>query len=563
MTGKAAVWLAACLIPLQAQRVILVSFDALGAQTLFEDPVAAELTVLQDSARRGASSPGVQTAFPSTTANSHAAIWTGCYGDVNHITANNPPVLPRAEHTFAERTNGFRAEQLAAEAIWVTAAKAGIRSVAHQPTQGYPFTQFNAAPGAVVVNGYQTKQIAPHALWTPANGRRQVDGSYLFEHGPATFRVKRAEGALEISEQVSGATVRAQAWPVETEAPRERPLARRFSEGLPVAKPAPAVLYFRLFSLTEDDFRLYVTAWQELAHSEPLGAIFQEAGGFIGNGPSSLLSSGKLKEEEYLEAVELVTRQLVRHAQWLDRRFQPRFLQSYLPFPDEFDHEWLPASRAGSARHQAWRRWGFTVINRAAQEYRRLAGQGDYVLWVSDHGMAAVDRTVAVGRLLKEAGLEGKVNYLYNSLLVNTVDWRGGTLSAEERDEVLEQARLALSVVPVFTKFYRPEEYRGRYGIGGPAGGDLYFDLAPGYSASARGDGAVVVAAKPRGVHGFSPERADMKSICIVTGPGIAAGRRLDGMRSVDIAPLVAHLLGIEPPPTVQGRSPLDVRSIR
>ncbi|MBI4891822.1 MAG: alkaline phosphatase family protein [Acidobacteria bacterium] len=562
MTGFVAALLAACVIPLQAQRVILVSFDGLGAQTLFEDP-AAELSELKESVRRGASSPGVQTAFPSTTANSHAAIWTGCYGDINYITANNPPALPRAGHTFAERVNGFRAEQLNAEAIWVTAAKAGVRAVAHQPTQGYPFTRFNAAPSAVVMNGYQTKLVAPHALWTPANGRRQGDGSYLFQHGPATFRVRRIQGGVEVAEQAGGAAVRVPALPAENEPPRERPLARRFSEGLFVAAPAPAVLYFRLFTQSEGDFRLYVTAWQELACSEPVGAIFQQAGGFLGNGPSALLTSGKLTEEEYLEAVELVTRQMVRHAEWLDRKFQPRLLQSYLPFPDEFDHEWLPASREGSARHQAWRRWGFMAINRAAAEYRRLAGKEDYLLWVSDHGMAAVDHAVAVGRILKDAGLEGKANYLYNSILVNTAEWRGGTVSGEERRQVLEQARSALAAVPAFTRFYAPEDSGSRFGIGGPAGGDLYFDLAPGYAASSRGDGEVIVSTKARGVHGFSPERADMKSICIVEGPQIAAGTQLNGMRAIDIAPLVAQLLGIEPPPTAQGRAPLGVRSRR
>lgn len=538
------------------QRVVMVSFDGLGQQILTQDPVAAELKVLKDSMRRGASAAGMQPAFPSTTANSHAALWTGCYGDANHITANSPPALPRAGHTSLERANGFRATQLAAEAIWVTAAKAGVRAVAHQPTQGFPFTPMNSAPGAVVVNGYQTEMLAPHALWTEAGGEKQADGTLLFRHGPAAFRVRRQGDGLTITDVASRAAVTVRAAPLEAEPPQKRPLARRFSAGLFLSHPKPAVLYFRLFSLTAEGFRLYVTPWHELGMSVPAEEIFQDAGGFIGNGPHALLTAGRISAVEYLEAMELVVRQLTRHAAWLNQRFRPRFLQSYLPFPDEIDHEWLPAARAGSAEHQRWRRWGYITVNRGAAGFARLAGKGDFLLWVSDHGMAPVDKYVAVGKVLKDAGLDGSASYLYNSILVNTADWKRGTVSLGERSAVVERVRQALDDVPAFTAFFTPEEHGARFGIGGPAGGDLYFDLAPGYAASARATGPLIESVKPRGVHGFLPTREDMQAICILSGPGVAPGTNWPRIRSVDIAPLVADLLGIAPPKGAQGRSP-------
>ena len=548
---------------ISAQRVVMVSFDGLGYQTFTKDPVAAELTVLRDTSRRGVTAEGMQAAFPSTTANSHAALWTGCYGDANHITANAPPVLPRAGHTSLERGNGFRATQLASETIWVTAAKAGLPAVAHQPTQGFPFTPMNSAPGAVVVNGYQTEMLAPHALWTQAGGAKQADGSWVFRHGPAAFRVERLKSGLRITEQSSRASVTVRAEPLEAEPPRRRALARRFSAGLHVAGPKPAVLYFRLFSLTAGDFRLYVTPWHELGMSVPAPEIFQAAGGFIGNGPHALLAGGKISEEEYLEAMELVIRQLTRHAAWLDRRFHPRFLQSYLPFPDEIDHEWLPAARAGSAAHQRWRRWGYIAVDRGAAEFAKLAGKSDYLLWVSDHGMAPVDKSVAVGKVLKDAGLDGSASYLYNSILVNTADWKGGSVPLENRAAVVEQARRALSAVPAITEFFTPEQHGAQYGIGGPAGGDLYFDLAPGYAASPRTTGALIETFKPRGVHGFLPAREDMQAICILAGPGVAPASRWPRIRSVDVAPLIADLLGIAPAAGTQGVSPRRARAGR
>jgi len=549
-------------LPLGAQRLVLVSFDGLGAQTFFEDPVAEELAVLKETARRGAAASGVQPAFPSTTANSHAALWTGCYGDVNHITANAPPLLPRAEHTAAERGNGFRAEQLAAETFWVAAARAGIPSVAHQPTQGYPLTRFNSASGAVVVNGYQTKLLAPHALWTPAAGRRMPDGSYLFEHGPATFRVIPGKKSVRVMLASGKRQVNVPYAPVETEPPRRRALARRFSEPLVLDSPAPTALYFRLFAMGENGFRLYVTPWHELGSSVPLGRIFQEAGGFIGNGPTALLDKRLISEAEYLEAMELVIRQMTRHALWLERKFRPRLMQSYLPFPDEVDHMWLPAARAGDAQAREWRRWAYIAINRGAAEFARLAGgKDDYLLWVSDHGMAPVSRLVSVPAALRQAGLDGRAVYLYHSILVNTTEWKGGAVPASGRAQVVEEARRALAAVPGIAAFFTPEEDGERFGIGGPAGGDLYFDFAPGYGASAREADSVAADVRPRGMHGFLPSRRDMQAILVMRGPRIAPGTQLGEIRIIDIAPLVAELLGFPAPPTFRGRAPLAIAS--
>ncbi|MCS7044547.1 MAG: alkaline phosphatase family protein [Bryobacteraceae bacterium] len=544
-------------LPAGAQRLVLVSFDGLGAETFFEDPVAAELTVLKAAAQRGAASLGVQPAFPSTTANSHAALWTGCYGDVNGISANSPPVLPRAEHAATERGNGFRAEQLAAETFWVAAARAGITAVAHQPTQGYPFTRFNSAPGAVVVNGYQTRLLAPHALWTPAAGRRMPDGSYLFEHGPATFRVVIRKGSVRISHTASGRTVEAGFAPAEKDPPRHRALARHFSPPLPVDAPAPAALYFRLFELGKESFRLYVTPWHELGSSVPLEGIFREAGGFIGNGPTALLDKGLLTAPEYLEAMELVIRQLTRHAAWLEKRFRPRLMQSYLPFPDEIDHMWLPAARAGDPQAQAWRRWGYIAVDRGAQEFSRLAGKGDYLLWVSDHGMAPVSKFVSVPAALRRSGLDGKAVYLYHSILVNTADWKQGVVPLPERAAVVEQARRALAAVPGITAFFTPDQDGPLYGIGGPAGGDLYFDFAPGHGPAGRAQAEVIAEGPARGMHGFLPTRRDMQAILVMTGPRIAAGSTLPQIRIIDIAPMIAQLLGFPAPPTFRGRPPV------
>jgi type I phosphodiesterase/nucleotide pyrophosphatase len=116
-------------------------------------------------ALRGLTAQGVIPHFPSTAAKPHVALFTGAYGNVNGISANSNPVAPRASPTFLERSVGFRSAGLTAESLWAAAARQGVKTVAYQVTQAYPFIPLNTAPSApvppVVVNGCQTSSIAP------------------------------------------------------------------------------------------------------------------------------------------------------------------------------------------------------------------------------------------------------------------------------------------------------------------------------------------------------------------------------------------------------------------
>ncbi|MBI1876033.1 MAG: hypothetical protein HYS05_19380 [Acidobacteria bacterium] len=60
------------------------------------------------------------------------------------------------------------------------------------------------------------------------------------------------------------------------------------------------------------------------------------------------------------------------------------------------------------------------------------------------------------------------------------------------------------------------------------------------------------------GVHGMFPTRRKLQAIFYAAGPGVAAGRRLGVVRSVDVGPTVAALLGIPPPANATGR-PLPI----
>lgn len=60
------------------------------------------------------------------------------------------------------------------------------------------------------------------------------------------------------------------------------------------------------------------------------------------------------------------------------------------------------------------------------------------------------------------------------------------------------------------------------------------------------------------GAHGYDPELWRMSAIFHAAGPDVGKGT-LTQVHSIDIAPTIAHLLGVPPAPTVQGRV-IDLR---
>ncbi|HET8674330.1 MAG TPA: alkaline phosphatase family protein [Blastocatellia bacterium] len=614
-------------------KVILVSLDGLAYHMWERDTAVRGAKTLRSIAARGVMARGVQQAFPTITPAGHAALWTGAFGDVSGIITSGNPILPRSEHTAFERKSGYDADLLRAEPIWVAAARQGVKVVAHQATQNYPFVDQTTAPGAatppILVSGYGPGNIerdgvirpsnvtpADPTEWKPALPRSSLPvRAFKWSIRNITFygamvaeqTAARGYTAIFIAADPRGARVRVQPHPTETVPPARRELARYFSQGLQLTagrKNVPTVAYFRLFELARDggDFLIYQPYIHELAlydgtvtSMKTIEAALKEAGGFIGNGPGYLYEDGKLgkqvygggdgtAERRYLEGMELVIRQLNRLTAWFDKRYAPRLLVDYCPYPDEMDHTWYGLVRPDvtgispevARRMQEFRRWGYAAIDTRVALLNSLAGPRGHIIFVSDHGMSPIKKEVSVNIALREAGLlvtnsnnqidtkRTEAVHLKSCILVNTTDWKDGIVPVEKRKEVVDRAEKALGSVrdpetnqPVFTAFFRPEDYQQKLGIGGPAGGDLYFELAPGYTASDRVTGETVTTLKvPDATHGFLSTRPEMLASFIARGPRLPRGARIATIRSIDVAPLVADLLGIRPPAQSRGKSP-------
>ena len=586
-------------------RVFMLSLDGMGYQRLTEDPVAAEIPTLTALLKSGARAEGLSPAFPASTANSHAALWTGAYAGRNGILYNSTPRLPRSEHSYAERVVGYLSESLTAEPIWLTAARQGVPVVAHQVTQIVPFLPHTIGdrpmPNLVAVNGFQSKTFARWRTVRPVDAdvrtiscgqlpartrgaTRCVEWSLGRDAGDRRLRAALLADRMVVAEAAGTAAVEVVRRATETAPPKRRALARYWSPPLPVAALPDGVaasLTFRLFELNEarGTFLLAqspLTA-SAVATTDPSLAtsLVAETGPMVGNGaggsytdgsfgPPAFAGGGGEAERRYLETLELVVRQQIAQSAWLFRRRQPRLHISYLSTADEVDHAWYGLDRTGVAPFRELRRWAYMAIEQAVQAFTSLATPRDHIVITSDHGMAAVTRLIAVDRLLDAAGLRPIASSVHSCIVLNTTDRKDGTIVPADRDVAVGRVRRALGELrtaagtPAVARIYSTRDEMYGLGHDGPGGADLCFDPVPGVGiGESELDALVADVYPPRGEHGLDPSRPDMKAILLVKGPRVGAGQNFGPLRSIAVAPLVADLLGVQPPRDATGVSPL------
>jgi predicted AlkP superfamily phosphohydrolase/phosphomutase len=145
--------------------------------------------------------------------------------------------------------------------------------------------------------------------------------------------------------------------------------------------------------------------------------------------------------------------------------------------------------------------------------------------------------------------------------LINRASRPGGIVRPEEEEDVRRRLVAALEALrdpetkqPLVTQIIDPRENNPELGLGGPQGGDLYFDLARGYYPSSELRGELVSPEQPRGEHLLDPARPEMQAAFAIAGPGVVAGTAIGPIRQIDVAPTLCALLGIDPPAQATGR---------
>lgn len=359
-------------------------------------------------------------------------------------------------------------------------------------------------------------------------------------------------------------------------------------------------LYFRLFSLaadgsgielyqrsvfglrgTEDEreTRRYLDAYGGF-HDDAFGAYQR---GVLG--PPAWEGGDGEAERRMLEIVRLDYEFLARGTRYALKRWSPDLLLHYTPLPDSAGHVWMGVLDPSSPTHDAalaaqlWPYYAevLTLADAWLGDILNAVDAHTAVVLVSDHGMEGTGWVFHPNTVLENAGLlrrtpAGEVDLARTLVLappgsgffltVNDARRPAGAVAPADRAATIERARHALLSAtdprtgqPIVTAVFAAAELPGM-GIGGPAGGDLYIDLARGlYPTPALSERVIEAVPSPIGMgsHGFFPHRRSMHAIFYMWGAGVARGACIGPMTQVDVYPTVARLLDIPIPPYVKG----------
>src|SRR5262249_30166297 len=144
---------------------------------------SASTPALWSMFRTAACADGARPPFVSVTPSGHAAIWTGAYSNVNGIAAIANGALPLASTTILESTDGYRAPQLSAEPIWLSAARQGKRVFSHMATQS------PRPPGYPVVNKWSESLDRARASAAASNQRPELAAVNIYNESVSEARV--------------------------------------------------------------------------------------------------------------------------------------------------------------------------------------------------------------------------------------------------------------------------------------------------------------------------------------------------------------------------------------
>ena len=176
-------------------------------------------------------------------------------------------------------------------------------------------------------------------------------------------------------------------------------------------------------------------------------------------------------------------------------------------------------------------------------------GDQVYVVVVSDHGMAAIDpeRQVVLPEIAGLRGVRRVSNGPVVSLYLDGDDERGRQI----RDDVNTGTTLA-------TAYLRRDVPEHLHYRAHPRIGDVVVIPEEGASVRFRSDSA-----PPLGMHGWDPTLVSMHGIFLIRGPGLSPGQHIGPFESVDIYPLLAQVLGLNPPSDLDGHPGLLERLLK
>jgi predicted AlkP superfamily pyrophosphatase or phosphodiesterase len=241
---------------------------------------------------------------------------------------------------------------------------------------------------------------------------------------------------------------------------------------------------------------------------------------------------------------------LGRYTEWLIEKKHPALLTLHLSSLDHIQHQTGPFSPEDIAVLESID----ATIGKIRATAEKVAPGQAYIAVVSDHGFVRTEAQLNLFPLFIEAKLitvndKGKIT-----------DWKampwvtGGSAAIVLKNPgdsaTLSQVRELLATVASdpangIDRILEAEELHKR---GGYPTASFFVGLKPGWRTGSALDGPVLSKLKVGGTHGAMPDLPDLHASFFLIGPGVPAGKSLGTMDMRDVAPTLAHEIGLALP---------------
>jgi predicted AlkP superfamily phosphohydrolase/phosphomutase len=280
--------------------------------------------------------------------------------------------------------------------------------------------------------------------------------------------------------------------------------------------------------------------------------------------------------DTFIEQGERLDRYLDRMAEWVLAEEDADLILAYHSSLDVYLHnglitdrlQWAYSPGRAFAANEGLKRMGRSIDRSVASLWRALDPERDALVVVSDHGQIPIFEIVRPNRALADAGLVrtieeggrlriapdtpmvavtgGAFFHLYLNLAGREP---GGVVSMAEAPELLRRAAGVLADLevegrPAVEKILSRDE-AASVGLDSPSSGDLVVFLNPGFAASGDLRGPALEPSRYYGQHGFLASHEEMCGVLFARGSGIKK-TRLGEVAATDVAPMIGRWLGFE-----------------
>ncbi|MFC0213476.1 alkaline phosphatase family protein [Paenibacillus chartarius] len=240
-------------------------------------------------------------------------------------------------------------------------------------------------------------------------------------------------------------------------------------------------------------------------------------------------------------------------AKYTIRIHRPNLLQLHYLLPDSLQHDY------GIRSKEAY--WSLEYVDERIGDVLKALEDNDLhdmtdVFVVSDHGFVDTTKTFYPNVLFRQKGWFNTEQPGRSQVIAVSNGGSGFVYVLEEdpdrRAALVAEVRQTLQRAEGVGRLFEQEQFPA---LGLPAPGELD-TFRPDFAFEAdmdsfvhfghEGDEVIRPLTKFKGMHGYLPQRDELKAIFVAAGPSIQAGVTLPEIRLVDIAPTIARLIGVE-----------------